>query len=408
MAIIGGGITGLSAACHADRSASVAVFEAQSIGIGASGRAFGQVVPYLKHGEAKLASLYGAEPARRVAAVVGRGPDLVFDLIQKHQIRCGAIRTGLLFGAYNRAGLEKLKRTADEAVAAKAPVQMLGAAEARSFIGSDFYPGALLDRRGGHLNPLAYTRGLARVAIAQGVRVFEGAPVESLTRSGGRWLLGCRIGSVSADAVIIAGNAYLKKLWSGLSESVVPVRVHATVTRPLAASALERILPHEQPLTDTRRLYSGVRKLAGRLHITTDGPVLGSGAGYLDGARRRLAELYPWLERPEFEEQWSGLIAITRDLVPHVHELAPGLWAGLGYSGRGIAAATIIGRDLASLARGGSRSALAFPLTPLKPLPSRTISKAAVAATMAAYRVLDRLDASKEAKANRRRPDRAR
>ena len=395
VAIVGAGITGLAAACHLEGGSRCAVFEAQSIGIGASGRAFGQVVPYLKHGAAKLASIYGPKAASSVIAAASRGPDVVFGLIEKHQIRCGAVRTGLLMGARDEAGLEKLSRTTEDAAASGAQVRILSAAEAEAAIGSTLYPGALLDARGGHVNPLAFTRGLARVAMAQGIRINENTAVESLSRENGRWRLSTAKGGVEADAVIIAGNAYARGLWPGLSESIVPVRVHGTATGPLDARVLDRILPGNQPLTDTRRLYSGVRKIAGRLHLTMDGPLFGTAMGTLDRARSRLAELYPWLDPPPFEEQWSGLIALTRDLVPHVHELAPGLWAGLGYSGRGIAAATLVGRDLARVASGGARSGLSIPLTPLTPLPSARLARTAVAATVTAYRVLDRFDAAK-------------
>ena len=55
VAVIGAGFTGLSTALHlAEAGIDVAVLEAKEIGWGASGRAFGQVVPYLKPGHAAI------------------------------------------------------------------------------------------------------------------------------------------------------------------------------------------------------------------------------------------------------------------------------------------------------------------------------------------------------------------
>src|SRR5215471_16374802 len=62
VAIVGGGITGLWTAYHlAAQGTRVAVLEARQIGHGASGRAFGQLVPFLKHSHRKIAADYGAE-----------------------------------------------------------------------------------------------------------------------------------------------------------------------------------------------------------------------------------------------------------------------------------------------------------------------------------------------------------
>jgi glycine/D-amino acid oxidase-like deaminating enzyme len=410
VAVIGGGITGVSAAYHLAGAARVAVLEAFQIGRGASGRAFGQVVPYLKHGSAKLISVYGRERGERVIAEVAAGPDIVFELISRHQIACHPVRTGLLFAARNRTGLQRLEETCREWRQRGAPVEMLDAAATFDAVGSRLYAGAYLDGRGGHLNPLGYTRGLARAAVERGALLYAATPVRQINRlPNGLWRVSCGDRTLFADAVVIATNAYTSDLWPGLRRTLVPVQVHGALTGTLASEALARILPGNQPLTDTRRLYSGIRKAGRRLHLTTDGALFAGRTASLDGARKRLAELFPWLPTPAFVEQWRGWIALTPDQLPHVHELAAGLWAGLGYSGRGIAAATIIGRDLAGRALGRADSEATFPLTPLRPLASRTAAALAVAGVFHTYRLLDRLDEmmAKRGSASRRSPDRA-
>ena len=79
--------------------------------------------------------------------------------------------------------------------------------------------------------------------------------------------------------------------------------------------------------------------------------------------------MYPQLGAVRWDETWTGWVAMTTDHVPRVHELAPGLWAGLGYNGRGIAAATLMGRELAARARGAGDDTLTFPLVPVRPQP---------------------------------------
>src|SRR5256885_15583489 len=62
----------------------------------------------------------------------------------------------------------------------------------------------------------------------------------------------------------------------------------------------------------------------------------------------------------------------SRDHLPHLHEPAPGLLAGLGYNGRGVAMASVMGRLLALRALGTPAAELGFPVTPLRPMPLRS------------------------------------
>ncbi len=111
VAVIGGGFTGLSTALHlAEAGIDVAVLEAKEIGWGASGRAFGQVVPYLKLGEPAILRHYGTERGTRIIDAVAAGPDLVFELIFRHRIECWATRSGLIFAAHSPGGRRDLER----------------------------------------------------------------------------------------------------------------------------------------------------------------------------------------------------------------------------------------------------------------------------------------------------------
>jgi glycine/D-amino acid oxidase-like deaminating enzyme len=202
---------------------------------------------------------------------------------------------------------------------------------------------------------------------------------------------------VTADAVIIATNAYTGPLWPGLAESVIPMRGHGVVSAPLSDNLRRTILPGGQALTDTRRLFSGVRILAdGRLHASLDGPAFGNEAGpNIRKLDARLARLFPQLGQVEWEERWSGFIAMTRDHFPRVHVLAPDLYAGLGYSGRGIAAATLIGAELAARVRGAADADLVFPVSELRPIAWRRFAAVPVGVLLNLWRIRDAIDDKK-------------
>jgi glycine/D-amino acid oxidase-like deaminating enzyme len=393
-AVIGGGFTGLSAALHlAEAGIEVAVLEAKEIGWGASGRAFGQVVPYLKLGHQAIVRHYGAEVGERVIDGVAAGPDLVFDLIEKHHIDCWAVRTGLLFAAHSPSGRRDLENRTHYWQDRGAPVEMLEGARCADAIGSSFYPAASLDRRGGNINPFAYVRGLAHAAAHAGATLHVGARVVRIKRLDGRWHIDIGDIGMTADNVVLATNAYSDELWPGLRESIIPMRGHGFVTAPLSDNVQRTILPGRQSLTDTRLLYSGVRMLPdGRLHASAHGPSFGPPpAANWRRVDARIAAMFPQLHMVKWQQAWSGWVAMTTDHFPRLHELAPGVYAGLGYNGRGIAAATMMGRDLAEVVRG-ARDATVFPVQPLRPLGWHSIAPMLVRGLVQIYRVRDTLN----------------
>ena len=393
VAVIGGGFTGVSAALHlAEAGTGIVLLDAKEIGWGASGRAFGQVVPSLKIGEDAFVRRYGPDHAPSVIDAVAAGPDLVFGLIEKHRIPCWPVRTGLIFAAHSPAGRRGLERRAEYWQRRHAPVELLDAAQAAQMIGSRLYQTAMIDRRGGHINPFAYVRSLAKAATAAGAVLHADSPVRTIRRAGGGWQMDIGPHQVTADIVIIATNAYSTELWPGLASSVIPVRGHGFVSAPLSDNVRRSILPGGQSLTDTRRLFSAVRLLPdGRLHASGHGPVSGpERPPDWRAAETRVMRLYPQLDRLSWEQGWSGWVAMTPDHVPRLHELAPGLFAGLGYNGRGIAAATMMGRDLAALALG--RPGTAFPRVPLRPLPYTRVAPVLVRGLARWYRVRDVLE----------------
>jgi glycine/D-amino acid oxidase-like deaminating enzyme len=395
VAIIGAGFTGLSTALHlAETGIDIAVLEANEIGWGASGRAFGQVVPYLKLGQDAILHHYGRERGERIIDAVAAGPDLVFELIGRHGIECWPMRSGLIFAAHSPSGRRDLERRTTYWQERNAPVEMLEGERCAEMIGSLHYQAASLDRRGGNINPFAYARGLANAAVAAGAVIHTRTHVRKLARRDGRWAIDAGGAGMTADNVVIATNAYTDDLWPGLRESVIPMRGHGFVSEPLSDNVRHTVLPERQSLTDTRQLYSGVRMLPdGRLHASAHGPSFG--AEPKPDWRRvdaRIRRLYPQLGAVKWQQGWSGWVAMTTDHFPRLHELAPGLFAGLGYNGRGIAAATMMGRDLATLVRGARDEVTVFPLSPLRPLAWHRIAPMLIRGLVQAYRVRDMID----------------
>ncbi|MDP8985570.1 MAG: FAD-binding oxidoreductase [Pseudomonadota bacterium] len=389
--IVGAGYTGLSAALHSSEAGrAVVVLDGNDIGDGASGRNGGQVIPGLKYDPDTLESRFGEDQGAKLVVTAGGGPDLVFELIRRLGIDCHPIRNGWLQLATSQATLQPLARRVAQWRARGAAIELIGQAEAVRLTGSQRYCGGLLDRRGGTVQPLAYVRGLAAAAERAGAVIHTRSAALRLTRTGREWQVSTAQGSVTAPHVVLATNAYSDEFTGALRRTFVAVPSLQVATVPLSKDELRGILPERQAVSDTCRLLRYFRlDGSGRFVLGSRGAF---GRTSLEAAKphyRAVREIYPQLAGVPFEHHWSGWVAITPDHLPHLHDVAPGIIAGLGYNGRGVAMATTMGALLAKRVLGHPAAELGFPVTPMRPLPLHALSRWGAAAAIQYLRLLD-------------------
>ncbi|MGR6468436.1 NAD(P)/FAD-dependent oxidoreductase [Rhizobium sp. PAMB 3182] len=377
--IVGGGFTGLSAALHlAEAGRCVIVLEAAEIGFGGAGRNVGLinagmwVMPDDLPGE--LGELHG----ERLLTMLGAGPKVVMDLIDRHGIACELERNGTLHCAVGDTGLKEITEREGQWRKRGAPVSLLDAAETARLVGTDAYAGALLDRRAGTLQPLAYVRGLAHAAVAAGATIHTGSRVTGCTRSGAAWTVRTPYGSVTAPWVIVATDAYSTGPWASVRQEQVHLPYFNLATRPLSPDLLQTILPERQGAWDTKEILSSFRlDQAGRLVFGSVGALRNTGrAVHVAWAKRSLKRLFPALCPVEFESEWFGMIGMTDNALPRFHRFAENVVGFSGYNGRGIAPGTVFGRALAELVLGKLDEAeLPLPITEPESAPLRSVKE---------------------------------
>lgn len=372
VAIIGAGFTGSSAALHlAEGGASVAIMEAQDVGFGASGRNVGLVNAGMWVMPSALADHLGQDYGQRLLKLLGNAPGVVFDLVQRHAIACEAVHNGTLHCAVGKAGVAEVTERARQWKALGAPVELCDALRTRELTGSSAYKAALLDRRAGTIQPLAYVRGLAGAALRAGARLYTRTRVTGAQQAGQGWQLETASGAcVDAKWVIVATDAYTATdgLWAGLRTEQVKLPYFNLATAPLPRELGESILPQRHGAWDTRQVLSSLRfDAAGRLVFGSVGALSGTGrAIHRDWGRRALLRLFPQLKNVTFEHEWYGTIGMTPDALPRLHLLDRNVVSFSGFNGRGIAPGTVLGRELARLVLGDSKlSELPLPVTPV-------------------------------------------
>ncbi len=398
--IIGAGFTGCSAALHlAENNVDVVLIDAGQPGIGASGRNGGQVIPGIKKTVEEVQQVWGREMGRSLYDVIGTAPDLVFELIDKHDIDCHPVRTGIIQPAYSKNALEYLKNYGGYHASTGAPVEFLDRQQVAELLGSDFYLGGFLDRRGGSVQPLSYCRGLAHAALKNGARLFGDTPAISIKDLGSTPKVISSSGSISAPKVLVCTNGYTNlvrddPLIRKLSKSVIPFYSYQVATAPLSEDLQRTIIPQQQVIADTRRLLTYFRKdHMGRLVIgSAGGPYQARGADSYAAVESRIRELYPHIMKPEIEFRWCGKVCLTLDGVPHVHALSPGIFTALGYNGRGVGMASLVGKWLAAMVSDISIDTDTIPVTSPKTIPFHSMRKPFIKAMQYVKNFQDQLE----------------
>lgn len=386
VAIIGGGYCGLSAAYHlACAGIDARVVEAGHIGWGASGRAGGFCCVGASFlGPSELRAVHGEEETVAFYRALADAVRTVERLIAEEALDVEAQGDGVWTFAHKKSRLKELE---DHVVVAEragfaAEVVTPEAFTVRAFACGEQF-GALHERIGFGLNPLAYCQGLARAAQRRGAQLYARSRVLAWQRGDGGHRLVTAAGSLRARRVIVAGNGYLpEELVPELHGRTLPIISNIVTTRPLTADEVAaQGWKTRSPASNTRahlsylRLLPDNRLLFGGRGDTTGKPTDGAAMRAL--LERRLGALFPAWKNVEIAHFWRGFIAATARLTPALGELPddPSISYAFGCHGNGIAFMTWAGRMLAEgiLGRQPVMPAPIRGLPPRFPLPATRI-----------------------------------
>lgn len=381
VAILGAGYTGLWTAYYllrSDPGLRVVVLEKEIAGFGASGRNGGWCAPGLNISLARLSRLHGPEAARRTYAAVWEAVDEIERVVSAEGIEVDWRRGGELIvarGPHETPAIEAEQRELEHFGFADRARALTGdelTARVRIAAGERalFMPDAAT------IQPAKLARGLARLVEQMGGTIHEQTEVTGYSpRSGARAArLTTAQGEVSADIVVLAGEAYLTRLRQ-LHRSLIPVWSLVVLSDPLPDEAWAQVgwQGHE--------LLGSPRHTVVYLSRTTDGRILfgGRGAPYRFGSpirdeydlhepthamlRELAREWFPVLRDLRFSHAWGGPLGMPRDWHPTIaFDPRSGLATARGYVGHGVSTANLAGRTLAELIGGQDTERTTLPL----------------------------------------------
>ncbi|NKK72815.1 FAD-dependent oxidoreductase [Rhizobium leguminosarum bv. viciae] len=373
--IVGGGYTGLTTALELARDGiPVVLLERQEIGFGGSGRNAGHCTPTFTHYSLpELRKMLGEPWAERLIARQTRANDRVSSMIQRYQIQCEWQQNGYVMGAPYPGMMRTIEEKVRTYNAVGAKTRVLDRDEVEKVTGSPLFHGGWLHEEAGHLNPLGYSRGLARAVIQEGGIVHTNSPVTGCEREGTGWAIRAPKGKVVADKVIFATGAYTVGGWPKLDRTFKIQKVFVAATQPLSEYERRSVLPQNTTIHDGRGdIFVYKYNAEGRI-VASMFP-MGRRGRDMDYTRTVMSDRLKWLH-PQIRQDirweyfWFGELDMQYRTVPRFYDLAPGVVALTGLSGRGVPTGSMLGGILSEWAKGVPEKDLSLKLEPLTAAP---------------------------------------
>ena len=396
VAVVGGGLTGISAALTlAEAGFEVAVFEAGRIGAGGSGRNGGHLCQGWSSDFSKISRQLSSEDADIAWQTGMEAVDLVTSRIAEYGIDCD-----LCFGYLHAALHDRQMRDLDseqaewEARGYTHFTRLESSADMATHIDSNAYVGALHDTGCGHIQPLKYLHGLAQAAARAGAVICEVSPVRAIRRGRVKTLVLDDGSEISARAVLLCGNAYLADVaLPEMKARLAPVTSSVLATKPLSDNLARQLLPTGAAVADCNAALNYYR-------IDADNRMIFGGRasysnvefGNVEGdLRRRMTQVFPILADVEAEQVWSGRIGITVNRIPHFGRSDDDIYFVQGFSGHGVALSGQAGKIMAEAVIGDATRFDVMSGLRHMPFPGGPLRTPALALGMAWFKLRDRL-----------------
>jgi gamma-glutamylputrescine oxidase len=369
--VVGSGFTGLSSALHlAEKGFKVVVVEGSRIGFGASGRNGGQLVNSYSRDMDFIERNYGLHVSTEMGQMAFEGSRIIKRLINDYDIKCD-LKPGGIFAACNNKQLDEMAEK--QKLWTKHgyhETELLSASDIQQHIGTDRYVGGLLDKLGGHIHPLNLALGEAAAFEKLGGIIYEDSTVVDIVH-GKKAVIKTDAGSVTADFVVVAGNAYLEGLLPKQQKQSMPCGTQIITTEVLPEAMQKQLLPTGVCVEDCNYLLDYFR-------LSGDGRLI-YGGGTTYGAREpskieniitpKMLKTFPQLKDVKIDYAWTGNFLLTLMRLPQFGRINDNVYYAQGYSGHGVTATHLAGKVIADAITGQAERFDVFAGLPQYPFP---------------------------------------
>ena len=357
--VVGGGLTGISSALNlAKKGYSIALFEARTLGWGASGRNGGQLGIAMRNDQFVIEKRLGFELAKELWNLGLEAVSETTKLISEYNIQC-ALQKGVISAGFSKQNRDDFHLEIDH-------MQKYYNFEGYKFldkhmiqeeINTDIYDSGLINNYSYHLNPLKLLLGLANELVKLKVKIYENTPITKILNDQDGIKIYSANKIIKAKKVIVGCNGYLDKLLGNIRNKFMPINNYMIATEPLGESKAREIIKNNYAVSDTRFIINYYRFSEDWRMVFGGGETFTSRFIHnsKDFVQQRMYRVFPMLKKYKINYSWGGTLAITVNRLPIFGTLMDEkIIYAHAYSGHGLALSILAGKLISEKILGNS------------------------------------------------------
>ncbi len=357
--VIGGGITGVSTAYWLGKSGiGVTLLEQRGLSEGATGRNGGHIAPAPVEKFITTLERYGKDIAYPLRRFSEKTVEAIQTFVSEHQVDCDLRFTGGVELAGNPRELIYLKQAAEILAQHDIEFDFWEAGQCAEQTHSPDFLGGLYIKARGQIWAARLVFAIAEQAIQLGANIQTQTNVQSVERSNGQLKVVTNRGTILADQVVHATNAWASHLLPFLKDIIRPVRGQVLVTKPVQplwdfcfSTNFDYEYWMQRP--DGRIVLGGMRWKSPTMeeNIDDDSEI---NLSISVGLRNFLPEHFPALKNVSIEHEWTGIMGFSLDANPLIGPLPdrPGEFIAAGFTGHGMSRTFYAGKAIAEMIAG--------------------------------------------------------
>ena len=391
--VVGAGSTGLSTALHlAGAGYDVVVIEANRVGWGASSRSGGQALIDISKGVDGTTQYLGEDGARVLFDMTREALDMIRDNSKKYNIDCH-IKQGAGTFALKPRHERALLDMCEEYAGYGYDIEFWDKPKTQSMVATKNYISGVYDPNSFAIHPFNYVLGLAKACQSLGVRIYEGARMNTYHNDNSVFQAVTDNGTITAKYGVFSTNAYLKyDEIPKIAKYIMPVGSYISATEPLGKERALSLIKNDMCICDMAfmldyyRFSKDYRLLfGGRTSYS-----LQSAEQVSHLVKKRMLDVFPQIEDVKIDRTWGGWVDITVNRHPDFGWLDKNIVYAQGFSGHGIALTNLAGRIMAEAITGKSeRLELVSRIKHVPFVGGKYLRTPMLVAGMAWYRFLD-------------------
>lgn len=319
VAIIGGGMAGLSAAqAFLQKGKKVVLLEAYYCGAGATGKSSGFITPNGELGISDFTNRYGKEGGCAIWKRIEAGMHHIKNNIETYELDCDYIKADSLLVANTKGHLKTLQAEHNELLELGYKSRYFAHEEMHTIVGSQGYYGAITYPDNFGISGYKYCQGMKDALIRQGAMIYEETPALNISKH----RIDTLHATVTADHIVVCADRFIPLL-SNLKHQIYHAQNFVMISQPLTQDEIRTIFPTETYMVwDTDLIYNYYR-LSGNRLLLGGGSLLNTyntyethNSNYMFGKLTRyFNKKFPQITI-QFEQMWPGLIGISKDVAP--------------------------------------------------------------------------------------------